>query len=490
MSISLIDRIMETGSRNPAAPAFIHQDQVITYNHLRAFLCVVAKMLHERGVRPGDVVGLAMAQSPLHCIAMLSLASLGAVSVPLSASLKIEDQLALIRRYGIHALVTDRDNIRISGVTVIRLNNITVSDKESYSDSIYYRPDTETPIYVALSSGTTGEPKGVLHTHGSLLDRIEKTLYCCDQTSRLIPPDLHVTVGLVFAVGILCCGGVVVFPRTYDLLDMVAAINLYAVTHILLSPAKAAQISSLLPKDGIAFPTLSHLRIVGSTPAEKLLVALREKFSQHIYVPYGLTELGVVSLATPETLSMSPKSAGKLMPWARAEAIDKQGGVLPFGQSGEIRLSVEGMPKGYFCDSGRSEGKFRDGWFYPGDMGQISSAGLLTIEGRIDNILNIGGHKVTAEYVEDMLVRHPEVREAVVFLFELDGEEILAAAIISDGNKIIQDIVEHCKRHLGVLAPEKFFFVRDFPRNAGGKLSRAEIPAMASTMMDDKKLFD
>lgn len=131
-------------------------------------------MLHERGIRPGDVVGLAMAQSPLHCIAMLSLASLGAVSVPLSASLKIEDQLALIRRYGINAVVTDRDNIRVSGATVIRLNNITVSDKESYSDSIYYRPDTETPIYVALSSGTTGEPKGILHTHGSLLDRIEK----------------------------------------------------------------------------------------------------------------------------------------------------------------------------------------------------------------------------------------------------------------------------------------------------------------------------
>lgn len=485
MAASLIDRIMEAGSRNPAAAAFIYQGRIITYKHLRAFISVTARMLHDRGIKPNDIVGLTMGQSPLHCIALLALARLGAISVPLSPSLAINVQMGLINRYGICVIVTDHDIEGLGEIATFTLDNVTAAGNEADLDFISYKPDDKTPLRVALSSGTTGEPKGVMNTHGYLVDRIDKTLLDYDSGSRLIPPDLHQTIALPHTYGTLCIGGTIVFPHTYNLPDLISAINLYAVTHVLLSPAKAMQMVDLLPESGVAFPTLKHLRIMGARPSLRLLEMLRRRFSPNIYNPYGSTELGVISLATPETFDAAPESAGRLLPWAKAEVLDPHGKVLPPGETGEIRFAMDMMPTEYFRDEEHTREKFRNGWFYPGDMGHISADGLLYIEGRTDNLVNIGGHKVTTDYIEEILGRHPKVREVAVLLVGAieDDAQSLAAVIIPDGNPLVSDLVEHSRRHLGVLAPQKFFFVTDLPRNLSGKVVREELLQIVQNLL-------
>jgi acyl-coenzyme A synthetase/AMP-(fatty) acid ligase len=487
LASNLIEQIQQTALRNPAAPAFVQGNQILSYGQFYASLCVAAKKLHECGIGEGDVVGLTMDQSPLHGVAMLALARLGAMFVSIAPALSNSDKADLARKYDVKTIISLWDGCSIEGLGFIKLDAISVAGDERNLDFIDYWPQAATPLQIILTSGTTGERKGILYTHGDMLDRIERTLYDCGADTRLIPSDLHLPLGSVFVIGVLCTGGTLVMPNAADLPDLAKAINLYGVTHTLFSPQVALRLDDLLKEEGIAFPSLKHLRILGDTPTKKLLRAIRTKFTPNVYVPYGLTEIGIVSMATPETLATWPDSAGKIQPWIKLEIVDGEGRVLPAGEKGEIRLKIERMPKAYYCDEENSGLRFHDGWFYPGDLGHVSVEGMLYIDGRVDDIINHQGIKVSPILIEKELSKHPSIREAVVFQMEVDaGEKVLAAAIIVQGNSAPPNLAGYCKQHLHTLAPEKFFIMSDFPRTLGGKPLRREVPALAQRMIQGK----
>jgi acyl-coenzyme A synthetase/AMP-(fatty) acid ligase len=479
--LNLIDTIQQAAFRNPAAPAFIYNGRMLTYRNFFNLLCAATRLLHEHGIRHGTVVGMSFDQSPLHIIVMLALARLGAVSVPLHPMLPRAHKAMLVTKYGIGTIVSHHDEFRIDGTAFIKIDTLTPDAAMADTGFAGPVPDGETPFRISLSSGTTGEPKGVLFTQGYLLERIGMTLYECDINSRVIPFDLNFALGFVFAIGVLTVGGVVVFPRQPKPQVYLQTINLFAVTHVSLPPVLAVWMESLLPDPGVACPSLKHLRIVGETLQSSLVKSLRAKLTPNIYVPYGLTELGPISIATPEILATRPDSSGKILPWAKVEILDGEGRILPTGEKGEIRVAVDGMPAGYHNDSKQSTSKFRDGWFYPGDHGRISEDGQLFIEGRIDDMINLDGHKISPAHVEEILLRHPDVKEAVAFaLKSKTGQHDLVAAIIPRAGTIRQEeLTELARQHLGMFYPKQYFLMRDFPRSTSGKVLRAEVPAAA-----------
>jgi acyl-coenzyme A synthetase/AMP-(fatty) acid ligase len=220
-------------------------------------------------------------------------------------------------------------------------------------------------------------------------------------------------------------------------------------------------------------PTLKHLRLVGATPPAALLGKLREHCTPNVCVPYGLTELGPISMADGETLSRHPDSAGRVYPWARVEIVDALGQPVPAGVSGEIRVVVDAMPAGYYLPDDDADGKFREGWFYPGDRGRVSADGLLFVEGRIDHILNIGGYKISPEKVEATLAEYPSVIEAAVHIdVAADGESRLLAAIVQAPGASLDGLAEFGRQRLGIMAPHTYRVVENLPRNSMGKLLR------------------
>lgn len=466
---------------NPAAPAFIFQDKVVTHGQFLALVRETARLFHERGIRPGDAVALSMGRWPMHCVAMLALARLGALSVPLGPNLAADAKAAILARFGARALVTNWDPGGVKLPIVVTLQTISANEDAPEPDLGGFVPDEDTPLRVALTSGTTGVPRGVLHTHGSFADRIDKTLHECDASTRLLPPDLHITVGMVFAIGVLLRGGTVVFDRTFIPRDMADAIRLYGVTHFLLSPAAVPSMAAALPAEGLAFPSLRHLRIVGATPASAMLELLRTRFSPNVYLPYGLTEIGVVSLATPETLADHPGSAGRISPWARVEIVDADGRVLPPGATGEIRVAVDGMPAGYYREDAREakSSKFRGGWFHPGDLGRISPEGLLFIEGRTDDVVNVGGHKVSLAFLDAVIGESAGVRSAVTFAIDADGGTALGAAVVLDAGQERGDLAAWVQERVALPTPIRIFEVDAIARDDMGKVNRAAVRAKA-----------
>jgi acyl-coenzyme A synthetase/AMP-(fatty) acid ligase len=281
---------------------------------------------------------------------------------------------------------------------------------------------------------------------------------------RVMPPALHIHLAINLALHALMKGGAIVFPRTYATLDMFDAIAGHGVTHLAIPPANLAIMLPELNVHAPAFPSVKQIRLVGSTPTRAIVEAVRRKMTPNVYVPYGLAELGVVSMATPAMVIEDPASAGVVEPGVQLELVD----------GGEIRVRLAHQPEGYYGPDAGDRTRFRgDGWFHPGDRGRMSPAGKLYLEGRVDHIINAGGRKVSPEYVESILMEFPGVREAAAFGIGAGAVETrIAVAIVPSGPLDWKALWAFALERMNVSAPVRYIEVASLPRNAMGKLER------------------
>jgi len=145
------------------------------------------------------------------------------------------------------------------------------------------------------------------------------------------------------------------------------------------------------------------------------------------------------------------------------------------------------MPRGYYGRDADSS-RFRDGWFYPHDRGYVNADGLVFVEGRVDEILNVGGRKIAPSYAESILEEHAAVQEAAVFPLDEGVEGIrLAAAIVPRGTPDLVDLASFARSRLEIFTPTRFFIVPAIPRNARGKILRKEMQKLVSDTSFPKK---
>jgi len=475
----LLDQIATIAKQQAAAPALIHDRQILTYGQLQALVDILARDFQRRGIGPGQVVGLSMVQMPLHCIAILALARLGAISLPLSPLVGLDYQIALCRRYQAQTIVSSWDRVPIEGIAVIKLDSLTLGVEERDATPLNFVPTPDTPFRIVLTSGTSGVPKGILHTHRSFMQRMAQTVLDLDGQSRLLPPELHVTLGTFLTMGALCRGAAVVFPADYQVQHVVSAIQFYGVTHLVMIPSQAATFAAALEPGGRALSSIRHLRLIGATPSPQLLATLHSRCTTHLFVPYAIAEIGVISIASPATLALDPAAAGLVCPWAEVEIVGPDSLPVPDSQLGEIRVRVAGMPDSYAGDAVQSALRFRQGWFYTGDLGRLTQDDLLRIEGRVDDQLNLSGVKLDPSQIEQVIMACAGVRSAaVVTLAQHDAEPVLAAAIVGEPALSLDALRRHCQEKLEALAPQHYVMLDTLPLTPTGKVMRGALAAL------------
>ena len=180
-----------------------------------------------------------------------------------------------------------------------------------------------------------------------------------------------------------------------------------------------------------------------------------------------------------------------MLPGAQLEVVDAQGAPVAAGASGEIRATVEGMPDGYLGADAADRTRFRDGWFYPGDRGHVSAEGLVFVEGRTDELINMGGRKLAPQVAEAILEEHPGVASAAVFVSDegVEGPR-LTALVVASGPLDLGALHRHALARLEVLAPVRYLKVPKLPRNDMGKLVRDALPGLAGTAGVVDSFFD
>jgi len=449
-----------------------------SYAELDAMIDAAAAHLVRHEVAPGDVVAVSMRAAPLKLVLFLALARLGAVSVSVLPQAEPAARAELAARFGARLLLATRREDALEGVALVLADS---SWLQGAAGARRASGALEAPWHISLSSGTTGQQKGVHWTHAATLAylRSRAALAPMGPGTRLLAfRGLDTSMGLRPCVNQLVAGGTIVFARSLALGAFFEAVDAHDVTHAVAAPG-LLRVLVAAARGGPAprFPSLVSLAVGGGTLAPELVAQVRELLTPNLYNQYGASEVGLLALATPELLARAPESSGMLVPWVEAQAVDEEGRELPAGASGTLRFRGAGFPERFVGDPQASASVFRDGWFYPGDVGRVAGDGLLHVEGRVDDLVNLGGLKVHPEEVERALERHASVAEAAAFGVRRDGRERLYAAVVSRGAFDEQDLIAHCRSVIGRRAPARIFRVRDLPRNAAGKVLRRELAA-------------
>ena len=460
----------------PYKIAVIHPRGTLNYLSLRSVIAGVALKLQNRDIQPNSTVALYVTDPLLHIALMLGLMLNGVRSV--SAHPNYD---ALPPTLEVNTYLSDREQIPRSGQAKVML--VDESWLQLGAQTLDFPKDKGFADGTAIcriftSSGTTGIPKAIGHTREGL-NQVAMMQLSRDQDFMSGPTMSMMAVSSIggfnnvyhaFWAGIS-------LVITTDVLQTLRAINLYQVHTLVASPVQVQTIVSMLQGKGAQFPSMRRLYVGGSVLPASVALASRVLLCQNITNTYGATEIaGGAFTGTASLLASKPNAAGYRIPGVELKLLDESGQTVPAGSEGIIHLRTPVMASAYIGDPQATAECFHDGWFRPGDLGILDEDGVLLITGRLGEMINAGGVKVSPQLVDDFLMSQPGVREAAAFSAQLPGGvEQVWAAIVVDSSFDDEALRQASIRKLNSRAPTRLVRVNELPRNAMGKVMRHQL---------------
>ena len=506
-----------------------------TWQQIHQQALQLAAALQHRGLSKGDRVILFMQNCPHYIVALYAVLYTGAVVVPINPMSKADELEHYLRDTGAVVAIASSDIAheiaqahRVVPPGQSRMAHLVVFDladglPDAASPSVQQWPHLwqtwllarhtfpklngvevvpwqellseghqATPVHVSgddlallpYTSGTTGAPKGCMHTHATLLHNVLAAKFWIDlregDVQLVAVPMFHIT-GLVMGLLATVCHGcsMVLLPR-WDRTQAAQAIACYRVTHW---PNIPTMVIDLLASPDLEHVDLSSLRYIGGGGApmpEAVALQLRERFGLEYLEGYGLTETAAPTHTNPRGAS---RRACLGIPYISTEArvIDPETfTILAHDEVGEIVVSGPQVFKGYWQQEAASQAAFvqLEGktYFRTGDLGFVDSEGYYTIADRLKRMINASGFKVWPAEVEGLLHRHPAVQEACVIAMRdaYRGESVKAVVVVKapyQGTLQAADLMAWAREHMAVYkAPREIEFVTALPHSASGKL--------------------
>ncbi|MEV0358377.1 AMP-binding protein [Nocardia sp. NPDC050697] len=446
----------------------LFEEYAYTRPELSALAAGLAAELAARGVRPGDRVALMCANRPEFVIAVLAVWQLRAAVVLLSPAWKAgEVGHALAITEPAHAV---GDNELLAARLPMRHLDEPITPAEPSDEPS--APDADAVL--VFSSGTTGLPKAVRHTHGSLAVAVRQWIEVLGLTAadrlQIATPPSHI-LGLLNILTVLEAGASMRLHRRFDLDTVLGTITAERIT---VEMAVAPIALALAAHPELERYDLSSLRYImwGATP---VTADVAERVTARTGVPwlpaYGASELPVIA-CNPLT-GARLDSVGRAAPGVEIRVVELGSGApLPPGELGELQCRAASVMAGYLPDSATA-GAFDDGWYRTGDVGWVDADGWIRLTDRAKEMIKVRGFQVAPAEIEAVLHAHPAVRDCAVFGTPdpRDGEAIVAA-VHADGVSA-DELIALVGTHLaGYKRPRRVVFVPEIPRLPSGKVLR------------------
>jgi len=442
---------------------------LISYRRLALFIHNISRRLTATGLRPGQLVAVSIEDQIFHSAMLLALARLGMASVSTRGAARLPVD-GFITDKTLPAGVTDR--VILADMSWTEGDGIAV-------DAPIVRPDDL--CRVILTSGTTGEPKGVPLSHRLMADRIGRhtTVFGARVADcRRIYSDMPITtsLGFQFLLATLWRGGTYFLPGDSFEITL-KAMEQYRAQCVLAPPSGLELLLRWFEVTPVYQSDLQVVLTSGDILSPALSRRVRARLCSHLVSVYGSTETATTASAPAHELDRMPGAVGYLAPGVRAQIVDHNGVVQPPGSEGLLRIRSEVAVDRYLGEPSVNENMFRDGWFRPGDFATLDTEGLLTIIGRDKNVLSIGGDKVNPEVVEAAVAAFPGIAEvAVTSLPNAVGNHEIVAVIVCNKEINAEALGRHCATQLSPqFVPSHFAVVDDLPRNDMGKIDRHQL---------------
>ena len=488
-----LDALLERGRANDLAVA-VPGGPKLTYARLREEVSRAAEALGALGVGRNDPVALVIPNSAETIVLFLAAARAG-VAAPLNPAYKQEEFRFYLEDTGARTLVVapgHGDAARAAMPADSLVVEAAFSGDGHLGLEPSGRPGPARPVAapsdedVALvlhTSGTTSRPKQVPLRQRNLAfsaENIARTYGLRpDDVALCVMPLFHIHGLMASTMATFASGGTVTVPSGgFDAMTFWPAAAEFGATWYSAVPTIHQML--LLRHRGETPAGAERLRFIRSSSSAlppEVMRRLESSFGAPVLEAYGMTEASHQMASNPlPPAERKPGTVGRET-GIRVGVMDEDGVVQDAGRQGEVVIRGESVIDGYANNPEANAKAFTDGWFRTGDQGVIDADGYLSLIGRLKEMINRGGEKIAPREVDDVLLQHPAVGEAVAFGLphERWGEEV-AAAIVLKGDVSEKDLIAFARERLAdYKVPRKLFIVERIPRTATGKIQRRSV---------------
>ena len=493
-----INRGQHTAILNPIT------NEKLNYSELEHEIIKTSLALQELGIEKNMLVAISLKDSITHVVIQLSLARIGCIHLPMDWRWGDQEKLNLITHFKPETIIVEDANsakIIVSLLTLMNKEKVINVDKLieaiqiieddfnlgkvdffSTNQNFIANYSQNQPLLISLSSGTTGTPRGPQINHSHMISRfiaqsISLKFSWYDKFVAATP--LYFGGGRTFVLSYLFLGGtIILLPPPWQPEAFIKTLREYKPNVTFLVPTQIRDLLGLDIKTLKDCETLTSVISSGAPLHENERRSVISNISGGLIEYYASTEGGGISALFAEDMKESPSSVGKPIFRVEVQITDNEKNVQPPNTIGTVRYRGPAVASKLFGEpSSQSVGKTEDGWFYPGDLGELDKNGFLYLRGRTKEVIIRGGINIYPAEIEQTLLKIDSINEVSVFGIEDERYGEIIVAVIA-GKKTLDDetLRKLCSATLAdYKIPEKFSYLNELPKNSGGKIIKDKL---------------
>jgi len=488
-------------ARDPGRPFMRFRDRQWSWGEFALKAEAAARVLAARGIAKGDRVGVMARNCDGHVVMLFALARLGAIMVPVNPEFGVEEAKYVLHHAEVSAVAATTDTLEVARKAAAGLKNpawflmldAAATDAPLLDDLLNSAKadlpatvDADATCLIVYTSGTTGFPKGAMHSQRSFVTGgeafVQRVYLQDDDRVMVVLPMFHINAMFYSVAGTLAAGAsMIIIPKFSASTFWQTAVDTGAtevnIIEAIGSILRARPRSEFRPDHKI-------------TKVYGVRASMDETFKNEFKIPhriggYGMTEIPGVTcnpFEGPQKLgSMGPigRHPDPARPWAQCRVVDDEGRDLPDGEAGELWVKTPILMQGYFRDPEQTKNTFHDGWFKTGDLVKRDSDGYFYFISRKRDIIRRRGENIAAAELDRVVGEHPAVAEAgtIAVPSELGEDEIFVICALKPGAAVTaQEIADWCKSRLAPQKVPRFVaFIDELPHTPTHKIAKAQL---------------
>ena len=493
MAICLDGILAQHAHLHPQQPAVSFGTQQFSYSQWHEKVDELAKVLNSLGLEKGDKLTLILP----NCVELLALywacARSGVVVVPLSPLLQDKAALSLTADADSSCLICADDRLlglQRLAATSLRLVPLQalagLVEEQAQAVLVAPKVSTDDLFNIVYSSGTTGMPKGIMHTHGirSMYGYSFSQAFGIGRQSVVLHTGAIVFNGaFVTMMPCVLSGGHYVFATGFDAHKVMDLTKKHGVTHTMMVPSQIISLLEYEEFNAELLPSLEMILVLGAPLQLHYKQLLQQRFPGRFFELYGLTE-GFVTVLDSVDAAANPKSVGCPIAGSKMRIVDTDGNDVANGEVGEIVGNGPLLSPGYYGQQALTDSTFKDGWLYTGDLGYQDDQGFLYLVDRQKDLIISGGVNVYPSDIEEIMVTHPAIQEVAVIgvPHERWGETPVAVVVlnadgVSNADELTNDLLRWTNQRVAARYQKisALQVIESMPRNVAGKTLKQEL---------------
>ncbi len=463
-----------------------------------------ARVLVARGIRKGDRVGVMARNSDGHVLLLFALARIGAIMVPINPEFGVDEARYVLHHAGVNAVAAGSDTLDIARKACEGLATapwFVLLDSGSHAapllrDLVARAPDAALPTdispedtcLIVYTSGTTGFPKGAMHSQRSFVTSgeafVQRVYLQDDDRVMIVLPLFHINALFYSVAGTLAAGAsMVIVPKFSATTFWDTAVGSGA-TEVNIIEAIGTILKN---RPRSEFRQEHRIRKVYGV-RQAVAETFRNEFNiPHLVGGYGMTEIPGVTCnpfegpAKPGSMGPIGRHPDPARPWAQCRVVDDEGRDVPDGETGELLVKTPIIMQGYYRDPEQTKAAFTDGWFCTGDLVRRDGDGYFYFVARKKDIIRRRGENISGAELDRVIGEHPAVHEAAAIPVsaELGEDEILVAVVRKAGYDVTaKEVAQWCRERLAPMkVPRYVVFVDALPHTPTHKIAKMTLRA-------------